>query len=716
MTATNRPRLSHPLLTPNHLARTALVYIRQSTLSQVQRHSGSTDVQRQLVQMALDYGYPEHAIKVIDEDLGKSGKSTLGRTGWDEMLRLIATGSVGAVFFFDVKRLAREVGAFNDLLILCRYHDVIMVLDGRPTDPKNHNDTALLHVQAAFAEFDNRSRADLLRRSRFAKAEKGQMVSSLPVGWIENADGSFDFDPEARPAIEHAIRVFHDVRTLRGTVARLNAEAMLLPTRYRGRRLEWKKPTIDMVRRILLLPAYAGFYVYGLTEHRPEFGLCPNGLPRRKRVPKDRWIVIPSHHPAYLAKGDQDRIRALLQGNAFNKRTRPGIGEALCQGLIRCAQCGGMMTVAYPQQNHGAHRYQCTALSAKYGQKPCCSVQGADTDAALERAVLGVLRTPPIEVLMEAAADARESERTEEARIGAEFERLAYQFDLARDRFEQADPRNRRVFAFASEQLEQRLRERDEFNQRRALATPRPSADATEAELGELCAVASDVPRLWNHSAVSHRERKEILRCLIDVVNVSATPLSIEITVYWASGGQTALRLWRQAGVDELVRQRHAEGMTAAEIRDWLAIGDPATGQQWPRTTAAVYQAFRRLGVQPHPGRRTIAMHRSRVRELYDAGNTLREIAALLNSEDSRMPNGRLWNFGGVHRALGFELGHDRYGRLHRELLADAEQRGLTTAQTADEFNVKRVPRYSTQPWTARAVGLRRAAFKRAAR
>jgi DNA invertase Pin-like site-specific DNA recombinase len=711
----NEPKLRHPLLTLKHLALAVLIYIRQSTLSQVHRHSGSTDIQRQLVDLAKDYGFPEDAIRVIDEDQGKSGKSTLGRTGWDEMLRLIASGSVGAVFFYDVKRLAREVGDFNELLVLCRYHNVIMVLDGRPTDPNNPNDAALLQIQAAFAEFDNRSRADLLRRSRFAKAEKGQMVSSLPVGWIQNEDGTFAYDPEVRPAIDDVIRTFQGVRTLRGTVSRLNAQGKLLPTRYRGRQLKWKKATIDMVRRILLLPAYAGFYVYGLTEHRPEFGLYKSGMPRRKRVPRDRWVVIPNHHPAYMTAEEQDRIRELLRNNGFTKRSRPGNGEALCQGLVRCATCGGMLTVAYPKPNHGPHRYQCNVLSTKFGENPCCSIQGTELDAAVERSVLAVLRTPPLDVLREALAEAREADRTHVARLDADRQRLTYRVELARDRFEKADPRNTRVFAFASEQFEKCMQEQSDFNQRLALEPPRPSADATEEELRDLCAVASDIPRVWSHSAVSHRERKEVLRCLIETVKVSTTPLSIEITVLWASGAETTLRLWRRAGVDELIRQRHAEGMTAREIRNWLAGGDATTGQRWERTTAAVYQALRRLGVQPHPARQTMAAHRPRVRELYDAGKTLREIAALLNASGSRTPNGGPWKVNSVHRALGLKLGRDRYARLHRELFADAKRRGLTAEQTADEFNAKRIPRYSTQPWTADAVRQRGAVLKRTA-
>jgi hypothetical protein len=555
-----------------------------------------------------------------------------------------------------------------------------------------------------------------MRRCRHAKAAKGETVSSLPVGWIEDDDGTFHFDPEVRPAIEDVIRTFLEVGTMRRTVALLNKQGKLLPTRYRKGGLRWKTASIDMVHRILVLPAYAGFYVYGATEHRPEFGLYPSGMPRRKRVPKDRWVIIPNHHPAYLTAEQQERIREMLRTNDFATRSRPGNGEALCQGLVRCVRCGGPLGVAYPKPKHGPHRYQCTMLSSKYGASPCCSIQGADLDAAVERAVLAVLRTPPVEVLREALAAAREADRTHAARLEADRQRLAYQLELARDRYEKADTRNARVFAFASDQLETRLKEQNEFNQRLALDPARPSPDATEEEIQELCAIASDIPRILNHRAVDYRERKEIIRCLINAVKVSTTPESVEIIIVWASGEETPLRVWRRAGVDELIRRRHAEGMTACEIRNWLARGDPTTGQHWDRTTAAVYQALRRLGLQPHPARQTMAVYRVRVCELYDGGKTLREIAALLNASGSRTPNGGPWELNSVHRALGRKLGRDRYAQRDRELLADAERRGLTAKQTADEFNAKQVPRYSREPWTAEAVRFRRAALKYRAR
>lgn len=710
------PKLRHPLLTARHLALAALIYIRQSTLAQVKTHTGSTDVQLQLFNLAVDYGFPKEAIRTIDEDLGKSGSSTRNRTGWDEMLRLIASGTVGAIFFFDVKRLAREVGDFNELLVLCRYHNVVMVLDGRPTDPNNPNDAALLQIQAAFAEFDGRSRADLLRRCRHAKAAKGETVSSLPIGWVKEKDGTFHFDPEVRPAIEDVIRTFFEVRTLRGTVARLNADGKLMPTRYRARQLEWKRPTVAMVRRMLLLPAYAGIYMYGLTEHRPEFGLYPSGTPRRKPVPKEKWIVIPNHHPAYLTAEQQDQIRAILRENGFAERSRPRNGDALCQGHVRCGRCGGKLTVAYPAPNHGLHRYQCNVQSTTFGASPCCSIQGAELDAVVERTVLAVLRTPPLDVLREALAATREAERAHATRIEADRQRLAYQVELARQRYEEADPRNARVYAFASEQFEKRMQEQAEFERQLALLPARPAADATEEELWELCEIAADIPRIWSHPAVSNRERKEIVRCLIDTLTVATTPHSIEITVVWASGAQTPVRLWRRDGVDELIRQRHAEGMTVCEIREWLAAGDRTTGQRWERTTAAVYQALRRLGLRPHPGRQTMALHRGRARDLYESGKSLREIAAQFNDAGSRTPNGKKWNANAVHRALGLTLGRDRYVRLHRALLEDAKRRGLTHRQTADEFNAKRVPRYSRRPWTSDAIRQRSIVLRRAAR
>jgi hypothetical protein len=156
--------------------------------------------------------------------------------------------------------------------------------------------------------------------------------------------------------------------------------------------------------------------------------------------------------------------------------------------------------------------------------------------------------------------------------------------------------------------------------------------------------------------------------------------------------------------------------MTVREIHDWLARGDATTHQRWERTTAAVYQALKRMGLQPNPGRRTMAAYRQRVRQLYNAGKSLHEIAELLNASETPTPNGRSWTDNAVYRALGLELGRDRYAQLHRELLADARRRGLTAKQTADEFNAKRVPRNSSRPWTADSVRLRRVFLNRAAR
>ena len=76
----------------------------------------------------------------------------------------------------------------------------------------------------------------------------------------------------------------------------------------------------------------------------------------------------------------------------------------------------------------------------------------------------------------------------------------------------------------------------------------RPKIDQSEEELAELCRLASDLPGLWHHPVVTHQERKEILRCLIDHVMVTATKERIDAIIVWNNGETTPIAIWRGTG------------------------------------------------------------------------------------------------------------------------------------------------------------------------
>ena len=331
---TNR---THPLITPDHLRRRAVVYIRQSTEEQVRENTGSTDYQRSLAAVATSFGWPDSQIEVIDDDLGKSGSSSERRTGWQRLQIMIAARQVGAVFVANISRLSRQVLDFEIFRILAATHNTLLYTDGRLVDPGDSNDTIVAQITAMVAHFENRKRTEVMTQSRMAKAKKGEVVSMMPVGWIQNPDGKYDYDPETKDTIKMVIDMFLQTRTLSRTVKELTKAGVQIPCR-RGQRIYFTKPNSDRLFRILTNPNYAGTYVYGKTQCEPGGALLPNGHSTRIKVPDERWIKTFNHHPAYMTQEQQEQIKSIMKKNGFSYRHRSGRGPALTQGLLRCAK------------------------------------------------------------------------------------------------------------------------------------------------------------------------------------------------------------------------------------------------------------------------------------------------------------------------------------------------------------------------------------------
>src|SRR5919106_5269763 len=130
----------HPSVTEDHLTRLAIIYVRQSTEEQVRENTGSTQFQRDLVGVPRSYGWPESQIEIIEDDLGKSGSSTEGRTGWHRMQEMIDADKVGAVFVANISRLSRRVIDFEIFRLRAAYHNTLLYIDGRFMNPVDSND------------------------------------------------------------------------------------------------------------------------------------------------------------------------------------------------------------------------------------------------------------------------------------------------------------------------------------------------------------------------------------------------------------------------------------------------------------------------------------------------------------------------------------------------------------------------------------------------
>jgi DNA invertase Pin-like site-specific DNA recombinase len=132
-----------PLITPDHLRRLAVVYVRQSRETQVRENTGSTEFQRSLAEVARSYGWPDSQIEIIEDDLGKSGYSTEGRTGWERLQEMIKAGQVGVVFVANISRLSRQVMEFELFRLRAALHNTLLYADGRFIDLAGASDRIL---------------------------------------------------------------------------------------------------------------------------------------------------------------------------------------------------------------------------------------------------------------------------------------------------------------------------------------------------------------------------------------------------------------------------------------------------------------------------------------------------------------------------------------------------------------------------------------------
>jgi DNA invertase Pin-like site-specific DNA recombinase len=690
---------THPAITPDHLRRLAVIYLRQSTPEQVQRNTGSAEFQRSLAGVARSYGWPDSQIRIID-DLGKSGTSIEGRTGWQSLQEMIEAKQVGAVFVANISRLSRQVLDFELFRIRAAMHHVLLYSDGRFSNPADSNDAILSQIGAMVAQFENRKRATVMMQSRLAKAKRGEVVSQLPVGWIKGPDGKYDYDPVAKDTIHLVIETFWQTRTIRQTVKALIETGVQMPFKE-DHRIHETRPTMQQVRKILTDTAYSGTYTYGKTRAQP--GSCIAGGARSKpiKLPEERWTKIPDHHPPYLSREEQEKIKAILKNNHLTRRYPVRRPRALTQGLLRCAVCGAALAISYPSKGYS---FSCGG-SVRYAGKPCVNFSSNELEDCILGKIFKALKTPPIEMLRSALDASRAKEQTRLSWIASERERLARAEQSAQERADLTRGGLPRVHFVALEKLEKVIQERKQFEDKIALAPVAPNNESEE-ELEELCRIASDVPALWQHEAVHDEERKKILTCLIDHIAVGATKERIDATIFWKSGGQTPFYVWRRSGRHHLIRELHSQGLTASEIKEHLAAGKTPSGQVLNLGMERIYIRLKMMGLKAAQYPASYFLARQKAAELEREGRSLSFIAKDLNARGLASASGKPW----THAMVNYRLhgtGHkaEPIDQLHYRLIAEARARRLTYRQIANEFNKKKIRLLGIlQTWTARSV------------
>jgi DNA invertase Pin-like site-specific DNA recombinase len=606
-------------VTEAHRRRRAVVYVRQSTLYQVERNVESAARQYALRQRAVELGWPEQLVLVVDEDMGRSGSSTDGRIGFKELVAEVGLGHVGLVLALEVSRLARSSADWHQLLDLCALTGTLIADADGVYSPQDFNDRLLLGLKGTMSEAELhliRARLDGGLRN---KAKRGELRVALPVGLDRDQDDRIVLSPDeqVRHAIERVFTLWRQLGSARQVVMELIAEGQKLPRRTVGqRRIRWARASYGSVHDLLTNPAYAGAFVFGKTRQEKRLDGRGRVCVKVVELPVEQWSVcLPDHHPGYVTWDQYLATRAKLTANARPSGQGGGAagqGNALLQGLIRCGRCGRRMQVAYSGNGGNVPRYLCSVghIMHHTGQT-CGSLGGTRLDKAVSQAFLEAV-TPAAVAASSAAI--RELEGQYQARVAGQrlaLERAQYEAERAERQFDACEPENRLVARTLERKLEDALAA-VEREQRLLDVTERSRPmPLTDTECESLVQVARNLSRLWNAKTTTQRDRKELLRTLISevVVTIDRDHHKADVEIFWEGGARTELqiRVNRYEGPRRLPEDtidligRLAAHHPDEQIASILNRQGRRTGQGLPFTRARVQGARFRAGIPAAP-------------------------------------------------------------------------------------------------------------------
>jgi excisionase family DNA binding protein len=535
-------------VTRAHLERVAVVYVRQSTLAQVRDHGESTQRQYALTGDAERLGWPAERVLVIDADLGLSGRGGSARTGFKELVGRVCCGEVGAVFGLEVSRLARSSADLQRLLELCSLTDTLIVDGDGIYDLGSFNDRLLLGLKGTMSEAELHLLAGRLQGARRAAAERGELRFPLPVGYVYDDEGQILLDPdeEVRAAVADVFACFQQAGSAYAVVAAF-AERRFPARAYGGAwagQLRYGRLTHSRVLTVLRNPAYAGAYVFGRRRSRRR--VEPDGTIRAKTtiLPREEWgVVIHDHHPGYISWQQFLANEQRLAANRTSDGARPAReGAALLQGIVRCGACGRSMATFYRDGKPG---YDCRSRADHAATPGCRGIMGAEIEQAVAERLLAAVAPEQIALALKAADTVADRRSRATRAVQLRVERARYEAARAERAFHQCDPDNRLVARSLESRWEAKLRELTDAEAELARQADEPAPPAR----ADIRALARDLPRLWAAPTTSHRDRKRLLRTLINDITLTSLPDSaeIEVGIHWRSGASDRLTALRPA-------------------------------------------------------------------------------------------------------------------------------------------------------------------------
>jgi DNA invertase Pin-like site-specific DNA recombinase len=531
-------------ITPEHTRRLGIVYVRQSTTAQVRENRESQRRQYALADHARALGFQE--VEVIDQDLGHSGRSLVGRLGFQRLVAQVSMGSVGGVFCLEASRLARNNRDWHHLIDLCGLVGTLLIDPDGIYDPRLANDRLLLGLKGTMSEFELTLFRQRSLEARRQKAKRGELRVVLPVGLRWTSEGRIEKVPDQRvqEILDLAFRKFYELGSMRQTLIFLREQQIEVPKtscRRHDAKIEWALPTYASLHSVLTNPFYAGAYVFGRTTTRTVIeGDRARSTSGHAQAASEWTALIRDHHPGYITWEQYERGQQILAENANMKGRMatgaPRDGAALLAGLLRCGRCGRKFSVHYSGK-YGTALYRCRGANYRQAAPACLSLRGRDLDQAMEEEILKVIEPGAIQAALAAAKalGERSGERVRAAEL--ELEQSRYEAERCFRQYDASDPENRLVTG----ELERRWNEalgRVRQLEQQLVDLQETRVRSAHVDAGQLLDLAADLPRVWHDLQTDMRLKKRIVRTLVEEILVDLNPKRdvVQAVIHWKGG------------------------------------------------------------------------------------------------------------------------------------------------------------------------------------
>ncbi len=609
----SRPRSAK--ITDRHSNKLAIVYVRQSSPQQVFDHKESRERQYAMADHAVALGWPRDRVLVIDEDQGRSGKTTGQRLGFQHLLAEVTMDHVGLVLGLELCRLSRSSKDWYHLVEVCGVFGVLLGDQDGLYDPNDVNDRLVLGLRGTMSEVELFTMRNRLERGRLHKAERGELVLNVPCGYLKLTTGEVVLDPDeqARSTVQSVFDKFDELGSFSRVYHYFRQNKMCMGTRIqagpRRGELEWRPPSRAMLARMLHHPIYAGAYSYGRRRVDHRRTAEGTGKVRMRSAPMAEWLVLQwDRLPAYITWERYLANQRRLEQNRYRPGTpgAPRGGVALLAGVLTCGTCGRRMHAGY--RTKAKPYYECKAR--KLEGTNCCGLGAAAIDDLVARQVLRALEPAALELSLRAIENVNRDRDRLRRHWEQRLERASYEAQRAERQHNAVEPENRLVARGLEQRWEEALQKQRALQEEYDRFLKEQPTRLSEDERTRILALAGDVATLWNDPGTTAADRKQVVRLLVDRVVVHVRPDSehVEVTISWQGGSTTGHEIVRSvsryeslSNYDRLVGriiELRGEGLTIKEVAAQLnseGFRTPKSGKGY--TSTSVRKLISRRGL-----------------------------------------------------------------------------------------------------------------------